>query len=177
MLARNFHKILYMYMLARSFVTQKIHFNMLWQSPFYKRKIVNISPLRIYWVFHSFVSIILYSTAYRNLNMQMWWDGQAISIFSSVSVTEYTEWQWPLSGVHSIMMQNSSQAGEGEGGGCTPSPFHFIYHHKQSFFLFSGHEPIYFTENKEKTLRVSYDRDTHTIDYMNKRWYFLYKFG
>jgi hypothetical protein len=28
-------------------------------------------------------------------------------------------------------------------------------------FLFSGHEPIYFTENKEKTLRVSYDRDTH----------------
>ncbi len=34
-------------------------------------------------------------------------------------------------------------------------------------FLFSGHEPIYFTENKEKTLRVSYDRDTHTIEYMN----------
>ena len=36
-----------------------------------------------------------------------------------------------------------------------------------SVFLFSGHEPIYFTENKEKTLRVSYDRDTHTIEYMN----------
>ncbi len=35
------------------------------------------------------------------------------------------------------------------------------------FFLFSEHEPIYFTENKEKTLRVSYDRDTHTIEYMN----------
>ncbi len=35
------------------------------------------------------------------------------------------------------------------------------------FFLFSGHEPLYFTENKEKTLRVSYDRDTHTIEYMN----------
>ncbi len=34
-------------------------------------------------------------------------------------------------------------------------------------FLFSGYEPIYFTENKEKTLRVSYDRDTHTIEYMN----------
>jgi hypothetical protein len=33
--------------------------------------------------------------------------------------------------------------------------------------LFSGHEPIYFNENKEKTLRVSYDRDTHTIEYMN----------
>ncbi len=35
------------------------------------------------------------------------------------------------------------------------------------FFLFRGHEPLYFTENKEKTLRVSYDRDTHTIEYMN----------
>ncbi len=34
-------------------------------------------------------------------------------------------------------------------------------------FLFSRHEPLYFTENKEKTLRVSYDRDTHTIEYMN----------
>jgi hypothetical protein len=39
--------------------------------------------------------------------------------------------------------------------------------HFTSNFLFSGHEPIYFTENKEKTLRVSYDRDTHTIEYMN----------
>ncbi len=29
--------------------------------------------------------------------------------------------QWPLSVVHSIMMVNSSQTGEG--GGCTPSPF------------------------------------------------------
>ncbi len=27
-------------------------------------------------------------------------------------------------------------------------------------FLFSGHEPIYFIENKEKTLRASYDRGT-----------------
>jgi hypothetical protein len=25
----------------------------------------------------------------------------------------------------------------------------------------------YFIENKEKTLRVSYDRDTYTIEYMN----------
>jgi hypothetical protein len=36
-------------------------------------------------------------------------------------------WQWPLSGVHSIMMVNSAQPGEG--GGCTPSPFRSIYHH------------------------------------------------
>ncbi len=39
-------------------------------------------------------------------------------------------WQWPISGVHSIMMEKFSQAGEG--GGCTPTPFHYIYHHVQS---------------------------------------------
>jgi hypothetical protein len=32
--------------------------------------------------------------------------------------------------VHAIMMVKSAQ--HSEGGGCTPSPFHFIYHHKQS---------------------------------------------
>ncbi len=30
----------------------------------------------------------------------------------------YIEWQWPLSGVHSIMMIKSAQSGEG--AGCTP---------------------------------------------------------
>ncbi len=35
------------------------------------------------------------------------------------------------------------------------------------FFLFSGHEPIYFIENKEKTLRASYDRGTQIVDYMD----------
>ncbi len=35
------------------------------------------------------------------------------------------------------------------------------------FFLFSGHEPIYFIENKEKTLRASYDRGTQLVDYMD----------
>jgi hypothetical protein len=34
------------------------------------------------------------------------------------------------------------------------------------FFPFSGHEPIYFIENKEKTLRASYDRGTQIFDYM-----------
>jgi hypothetical protein len=34
-------------------------------------------------------------------------------------------------------------------------------------FLFSGHEPIYFIENKEKTLRASYDRGTQIVDYMD----------
>jgi hypothetical protein len=33
----------------------------------------------------------------------------------------HTEWQWPLSGLHSIMMEKSAQPVEG--GGCTPTPF------------------------------------------------------
>jgi hypothetical protein len=32
------------------------------------------------------------------------------------SLTEYTEWQRPLSGAHSVMMEKSAQAGEGGGG-------------------------------------------------------------
>jgi hypothetical protein len=43
------------------------------------------------------------------------------SLFASVSTvrtTEYTEWQWPLSGIHSIMMVKSAQSGEGSV--CTP---------------------------------------------------------
>jgi hypothetical protein len=31
----------------------------------------------------------------------------------------HTEWQWPLSGIHSIMMEKMVQAGEG--WGCTPT--------------------------------------------------------
>ncbi len=34
--------------------------------------------------------------------------------------TEYTEWQRPLAGVHSIMMEKSAQAGEG--GVARPPP-------------------------------------------------------
>jgi hypothetical protein len=34
--------------------------------------------------------------------------------------------QRPVSGVHSIMMEAS------EGGGCTPTPFHYIHHHAQN---------------------------------------------
>ncbi len=41
----------------------------------------------------------------------------------------HTEWQRPLSGVHSVMMVKSAQPGEG--GECTPSPCHSIYHHEQ----------------------------------------------
>jgi hypothetical protein len=42
----------------------------------------------------------------------------------------HTEWQWPFSGVHSIMMENFVQAGKG--GECTRTSFHNIYHHVQS---------------------------------------------
>jgi hypothetical protein len=34
-----------------------------------------------------------------------------------------TEWQWPLSGVHSIIMEKLAQAGEEGGGGARPPPF------------------------------------------------------
>jgi hypothetical protein len=30
--------------------------------------------------------------------------------------TEYAEWQWPFSGVHSIVMEKLAQAGKGWGG-------------------------------------------------------------
>ncbi len=42
----------------------------------------------------------------------------------------HTEWQRPLSGVHSIMMEKLAPPGEGEG--CTSTPFHCIYHNIQS---------------------------------------------
>ncbi len=38
----------------------------------------------------------------------------------------HTEWQLPLSGVHSLDQP-------GEGGWCTATPFHYIYHHIQSW--------------------------------------------
>ncbi len=39
----------------------------------------------------------------------------------AVPPTDYIEYQWPLSGVHSIMRVKSAQAGEG--GGACPPPF------------------------------------------------------
>jgi hypothetical protein len=57
----------------------------------------------------------------------------------------HSEWQWPLSGVHFIMMEKSAQPGVGGGGGCTPTNFHSIYHYVQSFNVRSrgmGEEPI-----------------------------------
>ena len=45
---------------------------------------------------------------------------------------------------------------------------HSCLHKHENIFLFSGQEPIYFIENKEKTLRAraSYDRGTQIFDYM-----------
>jgi hypothetical protein len=40
-----------------------------------------------------------------------------------VIAPEYTEWQWPLSGVHSIMMVKSALAGVVRVGGARPPPF------------------------------------------------------
>jgi hypothetical protein len=50
---------------------------------------------------------------------------------SGYSHRVHTEWQWPLSGVHTTIMRIKS-AQPGVVGGCTPSPFHSIYHHEQS---------------------------------------------
>jgi hypothetical protein len=42
-----------------------------------------------------------------------------------LETTEYTQlWQWPLVGVHPIMMEQLAQPGEGEG--LTPIPFFYI---------------------------------------------------
>jgi hypothetical protein len=37
----------------------------------------------------------------------------------------HTEWQLPISGVHSFMTEKSALAGEGEG--CTSIPFHYVF--------------------------------------------------
>ncbi len=47
------------------------------------------------------------------------------------------------------------------------SPITQYSKNEEYVFLFSGHEPIYFIENKEKTLRASYDRGTQIFDYMD----------
>jgi hypothetical protein len=44
-------------------------------------------------------------------------------------------------GVYSIMMEKSAQPGEG--GGCTPNYFHYIYHYVQSYGVCSSWEDRY----------------------------------
>jgi hypothetical protein len=55
--------------------------------------------------------------------------------------TEYTEWQRPLSGVHSIMMEKLAQAGEA--GRCMPILLHSVSHHVQSCGVLSSWEGRY----------------------------------
>jgi hypothetical protein len=51
--------------------------------------------------------------------------------------TEFTQsGNCRFSGVHSIMMEKLAQASEGEG--CTPTPFHYIYHQVQSCSVHSS---------------------------------------
>ncbi len=58
----------------------------------------------------------------------------------TVLPTEYTEWQRPLSGVHFILMEKSTQTGEGGDGGCTPTPFYHIYYYVQNCGLYAPAE-------------------------------------
>ncbi len=53
-----------------------------------------------------------------------------VSMVCVHSQSTQSAWQRPFSGINSIMMEKLDQAGEG--GGCTPTPFHYIYHHVQS---------------------------------------------
>jgi hypothetical protein len=69
----------------------------------------------------------------KNLQNLNFWEEQNYRV--------HPEWQWPLSGVHSIRMVNLAQPCEG--GGCTPYPFHSIYHHEQSCGLLSSWEGRY----------------------------------
>ncbi len=91
----------------------------------------------------------------------------------------HTEWQWPLPGVHSIMMEKSAQPAEDKG--CTlhaPSPFHSIYHHKQSCGVPSSWEgrytppisplPLYVTSGSDSMLLRGVNVDIK--NYSSVRW-------
>ncbi len=56
------------------------------------------------------------------------WSSQNSDYIATLPPTEYTELQPLLSGVHSVMRVKSVVAGEG--GGCTPTPSHYIYPHQ-----------------------------------------------
>ncbi len=58
--------------------------------------------------------------------------------FWGTDLRVHTEWQPPLSGIYSIMMEKLAQACEGGGGGARQPSFHYIYHHVQSCSLRSN---------------------------------------
>jgi hypothetical protein len=80
-----------------------------------------VTNMEIKTKLNMFITVMAYRSTYIS---------DISSCYSIVSITEYTEWQWPLSVVHSIMMVKSAQPGKG--GECTSSPLNSIYHHKQS---------------------------------------------
>jgi hypothetical protein len=57
-------------------------------------------------------------------------------LYTPLALRVHTEWQRPLSGVYSIMMEKLAHAGEG--GGFTPIPFRYSYHYVQSFSVHSS---------------------------------------
>ncbi len=65
----------------------------------------------------------------------------AVDYTRTVWITECTESGDGLAYVHSIMMEKSTLPGDG--GGCTPTPFHCIYHHIQSCSVRSSWEGRY----------------------------------
>ncbi len=67
------------------------------------------------------ISAIESTTEYTELQL-------LLSGVHSVMSTEYTELQPLLFGVHSVMRVKLALAGEG--GGCTPTPSYYIYHHQ-----------------------------------------------
>jgi hypothetical protein len=62
-----------------------------------------------------------------------------VPVLQCLSHRVHAVWQWPLSGVHSIMTEKLAQAG-GRGGGarCTPTLFHYSYHQVQSCSVLSS---------------------------------------
>ncbi len=86
-----------------------------WVGPFLYKKELG-TPVTILSAFHMLDNFISWSKKY--------------GLGEKYTHRVHTEWQFPISGVNSIMMKKSALAGEG--GGCTPTPFHSSYHHVQS---------------------------------------------
>jgi hypothetical protein len=104
------------------------------------------------WTHHTSASIL------HEKNNQTWKIGEQYTRSCVVGGGHrvLTEWQWPLSGIYSIMMERSALAGVG-GGVCTPTPFHSFYHHVQSCSVRSSWEgrytpPIFFISTPICTL-------------------------
>ncbi len=110
-------------------------------------KVSKVQPRRlpISWIFQFFVScsitLALPTISCRPTTVN------AIPCQHASSMSSYhrvhTKWQGPLSGVHSITMEKLAQPGEG--GGSTPNPFYYIYHHVHSCGVRSSWEDIYTT--------------------------------